>query len=106
MHLQRASRVLHCIYKRITKSKHLWIFMRQYYCDGVSGLITVRIPEDLQVQMKKYKVNWSDRIRVYIEAQVKQFELLGFLKNKAESMKRGKMHADSTAMIREDRDFR
>ncbi len=70
----------------------------------MSGLITVRIPDDLQAQMKKYKVNWSDRIRIYLEAQVKQFGLLDFLEGKAEGIKRGKTHADSTAMIREDRD--
>lgn len=69
----------------------------------MSGLITIRIPDNLQIQMKKYKVNWSERVRAYLESQVKQQELLQFLKKRKEEMKYEKMHADSTQLIREDR---
>lgn len=69
----------------------------------MSSLITIRISEDLQVEMKKYKVNWSDKVRTYLESQIKQMELLQFLKKNANSMKRSKIHADSAKMIRTDR---
>ncbi len=72
----------------------------------MSGLISIRIPEELQMQMKKYKINWSERVRDYLEAQIKQQELLLFLKKREEMMKHEKMHADSTPMIREDRNTR
>lgn len=72
----------------------------------MSGLISIRIPEALQTQMKKYDINWSDKVRTYLEAQIKQLELSKFLKQNASKMKHGKMHADSTALIRADRDSR
>ncbi len=72
----------------------------------MSGLITIRIPEDLQSQMKKYKINWSYRIRSYLETQIKQMELLQFLKTNSNNMKHSKIHANSATMIREDRDSR
>ena len=72
----------------------------------MGGLITVRIPEELQLQMRKYDINWSDRVRTYLEAQVGQMELLDFLKKTAIKMKREKLHADSAPMIKEDRESR
>ena len=72
----------------------------------MSGLITIRISEDLQTQMKKYKINWSDKVRTYLEAQIKQIELLEFLKKNTNNIKRAKVHADSTEMIRADRESR
>ena len=75
-------------------------------CDNMSSLITIRISEDLQVEMKKYKVNWSDKIRTYLESQIKQMELLQFLKKNANRMKRSRIHVDSAEMIRADRESR
>ena len=72
----------------------------------MGGLITVRIPEELQLQMRKYDINWSDRVRTYLEAQVGQMELLAFLKKAAVRMKREKLRADSTQMIKADRESR
>ncbi|MGI0134491.1 MAG: hypothetical protein ACREBW_05995 [Candidatus Micrarchaeaceae archaeon] len=72
----------------------------------MSGLITIRIPEALQAQMKKYKINWSDKIRMYLEAQVRQLELSNFLSRNSSAMKHAKMHADSTPLIKEDRETR
>jgi hypothetical protein len=72
----------------------------------MGGLITVRIPEELQLQMKKYDVNWSDKVRTYLEMQVRQMELLDFLKKTAVRMKHAKLHADSAQMIKEDRESR
>ena len=72
----------------------------------MSSLITIRISEELQVEMKKYKVNWSDKVRTYLESQIKQMELLQFLKKNSNSMKRSRVHADSAAMIRADRESR
>lgn len=72
----------------------------------MSGLISIRISEELQAEMKKYKINWSERVRAYLETQIKQQELLLFLKKREEMMKHEKTHADSTLLIREDRDTR
>lgn len=72
----------------------------------MSGLISIRISKDLQTQMKRYNINWSDRVRTYLEAEVKQLELLTFLEKSAKKMKGAKIHADSTPLIRADRDSR
>ena len=72
----------------------------------MDGLITVRVSEELRSQMKKYKINWSERMRAYLETEVKQLELLEFLKKTASKMKHEKIHADSTPFIREYRDSR
>jgi post-segregation antitoxin (ccd killing protein) len=72
----------------------------------MNGLMSIRIPGELQVKMKKYDINWSDKVRTYLETQIKQLELSKFLKQNASKMKHAKMHADSTAMIRVDRDSR
>lgn len=72
----------------------------------MSGLISIRVSDELQTSMKKYKINWSERVRTYLESQVKQQELLQFLKKREEMMKHEKVHADSTPLIREDRDTR
>lgn len=72
----------------------------------MSSLITIRISEDLQVEMRKYNINWSDKVRTYLESQIKQMELLQFLKKNASSMKKSRIHADSAEMIRADRESR
>lgn len=72
----------------------------------MGGLITVRVSEELQSELKKHKINWSEKIREYLEAQIKQLELAKLLKHNAARMKRSKIHADSTPMIRSDRDSR
>ncbi len=68
--------------------------------------MTIRISEDLQLQMKKYDINWSDKVRTYLEAQVGQMELLGFLEKTVVRMKREKLRSDSTPMIKADRESR
>ncbi len=81
--------------------------MAAYYDrERMSGLISIRISEKLQEEMKKYDINWSDVVRTYLESQIKQMELLRFLKQNSSAMKRAKVHADSAAMIRADRGSR
>ncbi len=72
----------------------------------MSGLISIRIPDELQEQMKRHKVNWSGMVRAYLESQIKQIELLEFLKGNSVALKRTKVHADSAVLIREDRESR
>ncbi|MDE1768576.1 MAG: hypothetical protein KGH67_02825 [Candidatus Micrarchaeota archaeon] len=72
----------------------------------MSSLITIRVPDELQIQMKRYKINWSERVRTYLETQIKQQELLSFLKKRQTAMRHEKMHADSAPLIREDRSAR
>lgn len=72
----------------------------------MSSLITIRVPDELQIQMKRYKINWSERVRTYLKTQIKQQELLLFLKKRQTEMRHEKTHADSAPLIREDRNAR
>jgi hypothetical protein len=69
----------------------------------MSSLMTFRIPDKLQSKLKKYKINWSEKVRAYLETEVKQRELLQLLKKREKEMRHERLHSDSTLVIREDR---
>lgn len=72
----------------------------------MDAVITVRVSRELQTKMKKYKSNWSQEVRAYIESRLKNLELREFLKKTEKTTKSMKVTSDSTLLIREDRDSR
>jgi len=54
--------------------------------------------------MKKQDIEWSEKIRDYIETQVRTMEFKELVKKNAENQARPVSQTDSTPLIREDRE--
>jgi DMSO/TMAO reductase YedYZ molybdopterin-dependent catalytic subunit len=72
----------------------------------MDAVITIRIPKETQIKMKKYGGNWSMEVRNYLESRLKSMELAEVLDKIHKQTKHMKMVSDSTPLIREDRDSR
>lgn len=70
----------------------------------VSSTFTVRVPEDLKEKMRKYPVEWSEEVRRFIEARIRQLELAETIRSVGKRAELRKVTADSTGLIREDRE--
>ncbi len=70
----------------------------------VSSTFTVRVPEKLKEKMRKYPVEWSEEVRRFIEARVRQLELAETIRNVGKRAEGRKVTVDSTGLIREDRE--
>lgn len=70
----------------------------------VSSTFTVRVPEKLKEKMRKYPVEWSEEVRRFIEARVRQLELAETTRNVGKRAEGRKVTVDSTGLIREDRE--
>lgn len=70
----------------------------------VSSTFTVRVPEKLKEKMRKYPVEWSEEVRRFIEARVRQLELAETIRNVGKKAEGRKVTVDSTGLIREDRE--
>ena len=67
--------------------------------------ITFRVPKELKGRMDKTPVKWSREVRVFIEARVKQFEMLQTLEEIETRVDKRKTKVDSAVLIRTDRDL-
>ncbi len=72
----------------------------------LSEVLSIRIPKELKEKMKRYKIDWSDEIRRYLEDRVRSLELLEILEDLEERSRRRKTRVDSAGIIRVDRDER
>lgn len=70
----------------------------------VSSTFTVRVPEKLKEKMRKYPVEWSEEVRRFIEARVRQLELAETIRNVGKRAEGRKVTVDSTGLMREDRE--
>ncbi len=70
----------------------------------MSTTITIRIPKDLKEKMDKTPAEWSQEVRTFIEARVKQAEMLQTLEEIEKRADKRKTKVDSTVLIREDRE--
>jgi len=70
----------------------------------VSSTFTVRVPKKLKEKMRKYPVEWSEEVRRFIEARVRQLELAETIRNVGKKAEGRKVTVDSTGLIREDRE--
>lgn len=69
----------------------------------VSSTFTIRIPKELKEKMEKYPVKWSEEVRRFIEARIKQLELAETIRSVEKRAGGRKVTMDSTELIREDR---
>ncbi len=72
----------------------------------MSDVYTIRLPRKLKEKMRKYDINWSKEVRMFIEKRIRQLELLEILKEVESRAKNRKVEIDSSNLIREDRDNR
>jgi predicted transcriptional regulator len=70
----------------------------------MSTTITIRIPKELKEKMDKTPAKWSREVRVFIEARVKQVEMLQNLEEIEKRADKRKTKVDSAVLIREDRE--
>lgn len=70
----------------------------------MSSTYTIRIPRDLKEKMEKNPEEWSVEIRNFLEQRVKQVELIKTIQQIESRAKQRTTKADSTLLIREDRE--
>ena len=70
----------------------------------VSSTFTVRVPEELREKMRRYRVEWGEEVRRFIEARIRQLELAETIRSVGKRAERRKVTVDSTGLIREDRE--
>jgi len=70
----------------------------------MSTTITVRIPKELKEKMDKSPTKWSKEVRTFLEARVKQVEMLKTLEEIEKRAEKRKTKVDSAVLIREDRE--
>ncbi|WP_297470941.1 hypothetical protein [Thermococcus sp.] len=70
------------------------------------AVISVRVPDELKEKMKKYDINWSEEIRRFITARIREEEKKKTIKLMHELLVGGTQAEEGTAKryVREDRD--
>ena len=71
-----------------------------------SVVLTIRIPRELKERMRRIDANWSEEIRRFIEERVRMYELLKLAEEVRGRARERRVEADSTVLIREDRERR
>jgi len=72
----------------------------------MSTTFTIRIPRELKEKMGKNHAEWSQEVRCFLEERVKQVELMKTLQEIEPKAEKRRTRADSTKLIREDRERR
>jgi len=70
----------------------------------MSSTYTIRIPRVLKEKMEQNPEEWSLEIRNFLEERVKQVELMKTIKQIESRAEKRTTKADSTLLIREDRE--
>jgi predicted DNA-binding protein len=70
----------------------------------MSTTITIRIPKELKEKMDKAPAKWSHEVRAFLEARVKQVEMLKTLEEIEKRADKRQTKVDSAILIREDRE--
>ncbi len=72
----------------------------------MSDVVSVRVPKELKERMKKYRVDWGEEVRRFLEERVRVLEFLEMLDNIERRMKKRRTRVDSAELIREMREKR
>jgi hypothetical protein len=72
----------------------------------MSTTFTIRIPRELKEKMEKNPAEWSQEVRDFLEERIKQIEMMKTLQEVELRAEKRKTKADSTVLIREDRERR
>ncbi len=72
----------------------------------MSEVVSVRVPRELKEKMKRYRIDWSEEIRRFIEERIRLLELLEVLDEVEGRARKRRVRVDSTMLIRELREER
>ena len=70
----------------------------------MSATFTIRILRQLKEGVKGFLVKWSEELKLFIGDRVKQLELMRVIEDVELRAERRRLRADSTRLIREDRE--
>lgn len=69
-----------------------------------SNVVSIRIPKELKEKMRRYRINWSDEIRRFIENRIRVLELVEILDEIESRVEKPRVRVDSVELIRESRE--
>lgn len=72
----------------------------------MSDVISVRVPRELKEKMRRYRVDWGEEVRRFLEGRVSALELLELLDDIERRCRRRRVRVDSAKLIREAREER
>jgi len=70
----------------------------------VSDVVSVRVSRKLKEKMRRYRVDWSEEIRRFLEERVRVLELLEVLDSIEEKAEKRRTRVDSVKLIGETRE--
>ncbi|MCE4608552.1 MAG: hypothetical protein F7B61_06320 [Caldisphaeraceae archaeon] len=72
----------------------------------MSDVVSIRVPKELKEKMKKYGVDWSREVRMFLEDRIRVLEFLEMLDNIEKKAVKRRMRIDSAELIRRAREER
>lgn len=70
----------------------------------MSDVVSVRVSRKLKEKMRRYRVDWSEEIRRFLEERVRVLELLEVLDSIEEKAEKRRTRVDSVKLIGETRE--
>ncbi len=72
----------------------------------MSDIVSVRVPRELKEKMRRYRIDWSEEIRKFLEERVRVLEFLETLDDIENKARKRRTRVDSVKLIREAREKR
>lgn len=69
----------------------------------MSDIISLKVPKELKEKMKRYRIDWSEEIRKFLEERVRVLELLETLDDIENKARKRRTRVDSVKLIRDAR---
>ena len=66
--------------------------------------MSVRVPRELKEKMRRYRIDWSEEIRKFLEERVRVLEFLETLDDIENKARKRRTRVDSVKLIREARE--
>ncbi len=72
----------------------------------MSDIVSVRVPRELKEKMRRYRIDWSEEIRKFLEERVRVLKFLETLDDIENKARKRRTRVDSVKLIREAREKR
>jgi len=72
----------------------------------LSDIVSVRVPRELKEKMRRYRIDWSEEIRKFLEERVRVLKFLETLDDIENKARKRRTRVDSVKLIREAREKR
>ncbi len=70
----------------------------------MSDIVSVRVPRELKEKMRRYRIDWGEEIRKFLEERVRVLEFLETLDDIENKARKRRTRVDSVKLIREARE--